>query len=101
MLRNDRRIVPGFPRLDIVLTYEDLIRLITASIDAPDDLRFGIFHGISNNRRKRLDISNAQELLKYEPQDDAFELARRNYSAIVRQWGGRVKGAWRSVINRK
>lgn len=101
MPRNDRRIVPGFPRLDIVLTHEDLIRLITASIDAPDDLRFGIFHGISNNRRKRLDISSARELLRYEPQDDAFELAQRNNPALARQWGGRVKRALRSAISRQ
>jgi len=101
MPRNDRRIIPGFSHLGIVLTHEDLIRLITASIDAPDDLRFGIFHGISNNRRKRLDISNARELLKYDPQDDAFELARRNYPALARQLGGRVKCALRSAISRQ
>lgn len=101
MPRNDRRIVPGVPHLDIVLTHEDLIRLITASIDAPDDLRFGIFHGISNNRWKRLDIGSARELLKYEPQDDAFELAQRNYPALARQWGGRVKRALRSAISRQ
>lgn len=101
MPRNDRRIVPSFSGLDVVLTHEDLIRLITASIDAPDDLRFGIFHGISNNRWERLDIANARELLKYEPQDDAFELAQRNYPAIVRQVGSRVKRVLRSVVSRK
>ena len=101
MPRNDRRIVPGAPHLDVVLTHDDLIQLITASIDAPDNLRFGIFHGISNNRWKRLDISNARELLKYEPQDDAFVLAKRNYPAIMRQWSGRVKRVLQSVVSRK
>jgi len=61
--------------LDRVLTYEDLARLVRASIDAPDDLRFGIFHGVSNNRWKRLDISDTREQLGYAPEDDAFELA--------------------------
>jgi nucleoside-diphosphate-sugar epimerase len=61
--------------LDMVLTYEDLTRLVRASIDAPDDLRFGIFHGVSNNRWKRLDISDARALLGYAPEDDAFALA--------------------------
>jgi len=61
--------------LDRVLTYEDLARLVRASIDAPNDLRFGIFHGVSNNRWKRLDISDAREQLGYAPQDDAFVLA--------------------------
>jgi nucleoside-diphosphate-sugar epimerase len=60
--------------LDIVLTFEDLGRLVIASIDAPDDLRFGIFHGLSNNRWKRLDLSDTREVLGYQPQDDAFAL---------------------------
>ena len=61
--------------LDIALTYEDLTRLVAASIDAPDSLRFGVFHGVSNNRWKRLDIGDARALLGYAPEDDAFELA--------------------------
>jgi uronate dehydrogenase len=58
--------------IDMILTYEDLARLVIASIGAPADLNFGIFHGVSNNRWKRLDISDARELLGYEPVDDAF-----------------------------
>jgi nucleoside-diphosphate-sugar epimerase len=72
---DDERLRPGNPFLDIVLTYEDLGRLVRASIEAPADLRFGIFHGVSDNRFKRLDISDARELLGYEPHDDAFALA--------------------------
>lgn len=63
------------PWLDVVLTYDDLAKLVAASIDAPDDLRFGIFHGVSNNRWKRLDISDARAILGYAPEDDAFALA--------------------------
>jgi nucleoside-diphosphate-sugar epimerase len=61
--------------LAIGLTLEDLARLIVASVEAPDDLRFGVFHGLSNNRWNRLDISDARSVLGYEPQDDAFVLA--------------------------
>jgi nucleoside-diphosphate-sugar epimerase len=61
--------------LDIALTYEDLTRLVRASIDASNDVRFGIFHGVSNNRWKRLDISDARAVLGYAPEDDAFTLA--------------------------
>jgi nucleoside-diphosphate-sugar epimerase len=60
--------------IDIILTFEDLAKLVAASIDAPDDLRFGVFHGVSNNRWKRLDISDARQQLGYEPQDDAFTI---------------------------
>jgi uronate dehydrogenase len=101
MPRHHRYMAPGAPRLDMILTHPDLIRLVVASIDAPDDLRFGIFHGVSNNRWKRLDITGARELLKYEPQDDAFALANRNYPAIAHRWGGRVKRALRSVVSGK
>jgi len=61
---------PGF--FSIVLTYEDMVRLVVASLEAPDDLRFGIFHGVSDNRFKRLDISDTREVLGYQPEDDAF-----------------------------
>ncbi|MFO7167576.1 MAG: NAD(P)-dependent oxidoreductase [Chloroflexota bacterium] len=68
-------ITPDSRFLDIILTIEDAARLVAASIDAPDDLRFGIFHGLSNNRYKRMDISDARAVLGYDPQDDAFALA--------------------------
>ncbi len=61
--------------LDLVLTYEDLGKLVERSIEAPPDLRFGIFQGLSNNRWKRLDISDARTVLGYDPADDAFALA--------------------------
>jgi hypothetical protein len=63
------------PYLDIALTYHDLTKLVAASIEALADLRFGVFHGVSNNRWKRLDISDAHRLLGYEPEDDAFAIA--------------------------
>jgi nucleoside-diphosphate-sugar epimerase len=63
------------PEVDLMLTCEDMGRLVVASIEARDELRFGIFHGISDNRRKRFDINDAREQLGYVPQDDAFALA--------------------------
>lgn len=72
--RDSEHLRPDHPLLDMVLTYEDLAKLVVGSIDAPDDLRFGIFHGVSNNRWKRLDISDARAALGYEPEDDAFAL---------------------------
>jgi hypothetical protein len=66
---------PDHPYLDIALTYDDLTQLVVASIDAPDDLRFGVFHGVSDNRWKRLDIGDARRVLGYAPEDDAFALA--------------------------
>jgi len=72
---DDKKIRPNKPWLKHVLTYDDLTRLVIASIEASADLRFGIFHGLSNNRHKRFDISDARKILGYEPRDDAFSIA--------------------------
>jgi nucleoside-diphosphate-sugar epimerase len=73
--RDDPRLRADHPYIDIALTYEDLAKLVIASIDAPDKLRFCVFHGTSDNRWKRLDISDARTVLGYAPEDDAFVLA--------------------------
>lgn len=64
--------------LDITSTFDDIAQLIAKSIEAPDTVKYGIFHGISNNRYKRLDISSARDILGFEPRDDGFEIATRN-----------------------
>ncbi len=55
--------------MDAWVSRRDLNQLIEKSIDA-QSLKFAIFHGLSDNRFKRLDISNARELIGYAPQDD-------------------------------
>jgi nucleoside-diphosphate-sugar epimerase len=71
----DNRYDLAHPYIDIVLTMEDLTQLVTASVEARDDLMYGVFHGVSNNRWKRLDITDARAMIGYEPEDDAFALA--------------------------
>ncbi|MEZ4835799.1 MAG: NAD(P)-dependent oxidoreductase [Caldilineaceae bacterium] len=73
--RDSQIITVGNEWLDIVLTYEDCARLIAAAVDAPDDVKFGIFNGISNNRYKRMDLRDTCAILGYDPQDDSFVLA--------------------------
>lgn len=73
--RDSERLKQQRHMLDRVLTYHDLARLVQASVEAPDDLRFGIYHGLSNNRWKWLDIDDARVQLGYAPEDDAFALA--------------------------
>ncbi len=51
----------------------DLNQLIERSIDVLE-LRFAVFHGLSNNRFKRLDISDAREIVGYQPQDDLTDV---------------------------
>ncbi len=71
----DGRYTPDYEYLDIILTMEDLTKLVTASVEAADDLWYGVFQGVSNNRWKRLDITDARAVIGYEPEDDAFALA--------------------------
>lgn len=55
--------------MDAFVSQRDLIQLFHRCINV-ENLRFAVFHGISNNRFKRLDISDARELVGYAPQDD-------------------------------
>jgi len=52
---------------------DDLNQLLTLCIEK-EGLRFEIFNAISDNRFKRLDITEAKEKLNYQPKYDAFEL---------------------------
>jgi nucleoside-diphosphate-sugar epimerase len=54
-----------------LLTHRDLVHLVDRCIQAPDDIRFDIFYGVSNNKWRFWDISNAQKLIGYSPQDNA------------------------------
>lgn len=60
----------GVRLMDAWVSPRDLNQLFCKSIEATN-LKFAIFHGLSDNRFKRLDISNARELVGYAPQDDA------------------------------
>jgi nucleoside-diphosphate-sugar epimerase len=51
----------------------DLAQLVKRSLEH-DNLGFQIFYAISGNTRRYWDISNAQALLGYEPQDNAEDL---------------------------
>ena len=58
--------------LDAFVSRRDLNQLIERCIEA-EHLQFAIFNGLSNNRFKRLDISDARELVGYAPEDDFAE----------------------------
>jgi nucleoside-diphosphate-sugar epimerase len=63
---------PQHPRhFATLLTHEDLIRLVRSAIEAPDELRFGVYYGVSANTWRFWEIADAREEIGYEPQDDA------------------------------
>ena len=62
----------GLPMLDAFVSHRDLDQLINRCIDV-ENVQFAILHGLSDNRFKRLDISDARELVGYAPVDDFTE----------------------------
>ena len=59
--------------VDAFVSHRDLTQLIQRCVDV-ENVQFAILHGLSDNRFKRLDISDARELVGYDPQDDATEV---------------------------
>ena len=54
------------------LSHRDCVQLVWRSIEAATP--YGIYYGISGNKRAYWDISNARAELGYEPEDDAERL---------------------------
>lgn len=51
------------------LSHRDLVQLFKKSLLS--DVKFGIYYGVSNNKGRIWDISNAEKELGYRPQDDS------------------------------
>lgn len=67
---------PGInPRFESTwLSHNDLVQLVKISLLAP--VKFGIYYGVSNNKKRFWDISNAEAELNYRPEDDASRFRR-------------------------
>jgi nucleoside-diphosphate-sugar epimerase len=72
------------------LSHRDLVELISKSILA--DVDFGIYYGVSKNKKRFWDISNAEKEIGYKPRDDAYALLRTpgSHMAIVHRIKTRV-----------
>ncbi len=58
---------------DAFLSPDDFNDLLIKCLETPD-ITFAVAHAISNNKFKRLDLTETRELLGYQPQADAFAL---------------------------
>jgi nucleoside-diphosphate-sugar epimerase len=58
---------------DAFLSADDFNDLLVKCLETPN-ITFAIAHVISNNRFKRLDLTETRETLGYQPEADAFEL---------------------------
>ena len=59
--------------MDAWLSERDCVQLFERCIDAPEDLKFAIVHGLSRNTFNRMEIESTRQLLGYDPQDNFFE----------------------------
>jgi len=73
------------PQLDLALTLRDLIGVLSACIEAPDCLRFGIYHAVSQHPSRRFDMQPTAADLGFVPQEDARSLAWRNLRGMIRR----------------
>ena len=53
-----------------LLTPRDLKHLYQCAVEAPDEVRFGVYYGVSDNKWRFWDISDAAEQIGYQPQDN-------------------------------
>lgn len=56
---------------DIYVSQRDITQIWQRAIDAPDDVCFGIFYGMSDNQYRWTDIEEARVVLRYVPDDRA------------------------------
>jgi len=69
VLREDR---PTSDRqYSVYLSHRDVCQIFQKCIDAPDDLLYGVFMGISNNKWNYRDIEYPRQVLGYVPQDSS------------------------------
>ncbi|MCU1748331.1 NAD-dependent epimerase/dehydratase family protein [Pseudomonas sp. 6D_7.1_Bac1] len=69
----DRHELTNARDLSAWLSPRDAVQLLQRSVEV-EGVQHLIGHGISNNRFKRLDLSETTRVLGYEPVDDAFQL---------------------------
>lgn len=68
----------------------DMARLVRCAIEAPN-IHFEIVYGVSNNTRGWWDLTRAQEVLGYEPQDDAEAYAEELLQGPSAGWAERIR----------
>ncbi|MBN4064988.1 NAD(P)-dependent oxidoreductase [Dehalococcoides mccartyi] len=64
---------------DIYVSQRDISQVWEKAIAAPDDVRFGIFYGMSNNDYRWVDIEGGRDTIGFVPDDRAEE--NHNYEA--------------------
>ncbi len=80
----------GANELDAFLSPDDFNALLLKCLETPN-ITFAIAHAISDNRFKRLDLTETREQFGYSPQADAFDLFEVQCHQVKEASAGRVR----------
>ena len=68
---------PSLPRHEPVwCSQRDIVRLVQACVNTPQDLKFDIFYAVSNNKWSYRDMCHAREILEYQRLDSVEPFAK-------------------------
>lgn len=74
---------------DYVISQRDMAQLFHKAIIAPLKIKYAVFSGSSDNKKKRLDLEFTKKTLGYKPEDDAYELCEECKKIVKETTGGK------------
>ena len=69
---------PSRSNFDYIISQRDFAQLVYKAIIAPEDIKFGILAGSSNNKSNFMDLEETKRLVGYSPVDDGYEMCKRH-----------------------
>lgn len=69
---------------DHVISQRDMAQLIHKTIIASKKIKYAILSGISQNKKKDLDLRQTKKLVGYKPKDDAYKLCKEIKRTFVK-----------------
>lgn len=67
---------PTRNNFDYIISQRDFAQLIYKSIIAPENVKFGILAGTSNNQNLYMDLEDTRRLIDYSPIDDGYAMCK-------------------------
>lgn len=59
-----------------IISERDMGQLLHKAIIAPMKIKFGIFNGVSKNKKMDVELKEARRVLGYKPEDDMYKLCK-------------------------
>lgn len=69
---------PSRSNFDYIISQRDFAQLVYKAIIAPENVKFGILAGSSNNKNLYMDLEETKRLVGYSPVDDGYEMCKQH-----------------------